>query len=265
MNNSTRVLYLSHGGGPLPLLGDVDHQEMVQCLKTIASDIEKPTAILVISAHWEASVPTVTAGASPELNYDYYGFPEESYDIQYPCAGEPQLAQQVHAALSASGIDSQLDTKRGFDHGLFVPLKIMFPQADIPCVQLSLVNSLDPQTHIDIGKALQQLDYDNLLIIGSGFSFHNMQAFFAPETVETRAKNLAFNDWLLATLADKDLDEAQREQRLKQWAQAPSARYCHPREEHLLPLHVCYGSSQSASNTDYHLSILKKKSSMFLW
>ena len=129
--NTTRVLFLSHGGGPMPLLGDEGHEELVERLQRIAANINKPSAIIVISAHWEAQLPTITSGANPSLIYDYFGFPEESYSIEYPCPGEPALAGQIHRLLSNAGIESRLDEQRGFDHGLFVPLKIMYPGAAI--------------------------------------------------------------------------------------------------------------------------------------
>jgi 4,5-DOPA dioxygenase extradiol len=260
-----QVLFLSHGGGPMPLLGDKSHQEMIACLQKIAATIRKPSAIIVISAHWEETVPTITSGANPSLIYDYSGFPKESYQIQYPCKGEPLLAQYIFTQLENAGITAKLDAQRGFDHGLFVPLKIMFPEADIPCVQLSLVNSLDPAEHIRIGKALQGLEYENVFIIGSGFSFHNMRAFFSPNSIEIQEKNTAFESWLIDTCANPNIDETERAQRLSHWKAAPAARFCHPREEHLLPLHVCYGVAQRACSQYFEVNILNKKSSMYFW
>ncbi len=260
-----RILFLSHGGGPMPLLGDPGHQEMVACLQTIAGKIDKPAAILVVSAHWEQPLPTLTSAASPSLIYDYYGFPQESYSIRYPCPGQPVLAGQLHRILDKLAIQSRLDEQRGFDHGLFVPLKIMYPSADIPCVQLSLLNSLDAAEHVKLGQALQHLDFENLLIIGSGFSFHNMKAFFTPDTPATRQMNEAFEQWLIETCSSTGLDENERVQRLIQWQQAPGARYCHPREEHLLPLHVCCGAAAAPCSDYFELQILNKKSSMYLW
>lgn len=175
------------------------------------------------------------------------------------------LADQIYEQLECEGIVSKLDAQRGFDHGLFIPLKIMYPDADIPCVQISLVNSLDPSEHIKIGKALKGLDYDDLLIIGSGFSFHNMKAFFMPETNESKAKNESFEKWLLETCSSREINEQERTQRLIHWETAPSARFCHPREEHLLPLHVCYGIAQASCSESFELQILNKKSSMYLW
>lgn len=265
MRTETDILYISHGGGPMPLLGDPDHREMVDRLVEIAGKLKKPSAILVISAHWEASVPTITAGNSPALIYDYYGFPPESYQIQYPAPGEPELAASIHKTLETAGIKARLDEQRGFDHGLFVPLKLMYPQADIPCVQLSLVDSLDPEAHLEMGRALRALDYENLLVIGSGFSFHNMRAFFAPETEEIKAANQGFEDWLEETAASELLTEEERYARLLHWEKAPYARFCHPREEHLLPLHVCYGMAGRACDEHIAARILRKQSGLFHW
>jgi aromatic ring-opening dioxygenase catalytic subunit (LigB family) len=265
MKPEPNALFLSHGGGPLPLLGDAAHSEMVECLTRIASTMPKPRAIIVVSAHWEAAMATITSATMPPLIYDYYGFPEESYQIQYPCPGEPQLANDIHEVLTDAGIDAKLDGTRGFDHGLFVPLKIMYPDADIPCVQLSLLQTLDPAQHIEIGKALQGLAREDVLLIGSGFSFHNMKAFFTAETDETRDKNHSFESWLLHTCSDPAISEQERQRLLSAWANAPGARFCHPREEHLLPLHVCYGFARAPCTATFELSILNRKSSMYLW
>lgn len=265
MANQRRALFLSHGGGPLPILGDKTHEQMVRCLKEIATTIKKPSAIIMVSAHWEESRPTITSGAKPGLIYDYYGFPPESYGIEYPCPGEPFLAGQIASRFAEAGFEARLVEERGFDHGLFVPLKIMYPDADIPCVQLSLLKSLDPAEHVKMGQVLQSLADESLLVIGSGFSFHNMNAFFAPDTEETRSMNESFETWLLETCRSRDLGEEERMHRLVQWESAPFARYCHPREEHLLPLHVCYGFAATACTASFELHILNKKASMYLW
>ncbi|MEC4750323.1 class III extradiol ring-cleavage dioxygenase [Methylomicrobium sp. Wu6] len=259
------VLYLSHGGGPLPLLGDGAHREMIAALKEIAPLLGSPSAIVVVSAHWEEGRPTVTGGASPGLIYDYYGFPEESYRIAYPAPGEPALANKIAGLLQSHGFDAKLDEQCGFDHGLFVPLKILYPEAAIPCVQLSLVNSLRPDEHIRIGRALAGLTNDNILVIGSGFSFHNLRAFFAPSTPEARSMNEAFEQWLVLTCSSREISEAERERRLVNWENAPAARYCHPREEHLLPLHVCYGVAGLPAGQVFRFEIMGKKASAYLW
>lgn len=259
------TIFISHGGGPLPLMGDEGHHEMVQLLQKIRSDLPKPSAILLISAHWEQERPTITGNAHPELLYDYYGFPEEAYNIKYPASGEPHLAQEIFSLLKTQGFEPAIDNSRGFDHGMFIPLKIMYPQADIPCVQLSLVNSLDPSLHIDIGEVLKDIQQEGLLVIGSGFSFHNMHAFFSAATAEEEAMNNAFEKWLTETCTSEDIDESARRQSLINWESAPHARYCHPREEHLLPLHVCYGLNRCASRKFYPLKILGKRASFYLW
>ncbi|MCE2572794.1 DODA-type extradiol aromatic ring-opening family dioxygenase [Motilimonas eburnea] len=263
MNDAT-VIFLSHGGGPMPLLGDPSHQAMVATLNTIAKQMVKPSAILVISAHWEADPVMVTSSAAPDLIYDYGGFPSAAYDIRYPCKGEPALAAHVLTALHNHGIEAKENVNRGYDHGLFVPLKIMYPEADIPCVQLSLSSSLDASFHLLLGKALRQIQWNDLLVVGSGFSFHNMQAFFAPSQ-QMKLHNQAFESWLGSTLCTQDMSEQVREQNLAHWQQVPGARACHPREEHLLPLHVCYGLAGRACDQDYSVEILGYQASMFVW
>jgi len=265
MTRNPKALFLSHGGGPLPLLGDAAHQEMVACLEHIASAIPRPDALLVVSAHWEERMLAITAAENPSLLYDYYGFPEESYHIQYPCSGAPALAGEVRELLAGAGIDSRLDGTRGLDHGVFVPLKIMFPDAGIPVVQLSLLTTLDPAAHIATGRALASLSEQNVLVIGSGFSFHNLRAFFSPETAESRELNQSFEDWLQETACSTDLPEEERSRRLVQWPLARGARFCHPREEHLLPFHVCYGVAQAPCTERFGLTVMNKRSSMYVW
>lgn len=264
-NPLSPVLFLSHGGGPMPLLGDASHHQLIQFTQEIIQTFTKPSAILVISAHWEESQSTITSVAFPSLIYDYNGFPTEAYEIKYPAPGSPDLANKVFNLLNSAGIAAKLDGHRGFDHGVFVPLKLMYPQADIPCVQLSLVNSLLPQQHIQIGKALASLRNDNVLIIGSGFTFHNMRAFFAPATKESQAMNTSFEQWLVDTCTNHQYSEVEREKRLTHWERAPAARYCHPREEHLLPLFVCYGAAGMAAKKVFALEILGKMSSAYIW
>ena len=259
------IAFISHGGGPMPLLNDPSHAELVNYLTGLASKLGKPSAILLISAHWEAAVATITTSPTPQMIYDYRGFPAAAYELQYPSPGSPILAKKVQQALKDAGIAVKLDSQRGYDHGLYVPLTLMYPEADIPTIQLSLINDLDPEQHLAIGRALQALDVDNLLVIGSGFSFHNMGEFFAPNTQERQLKNQEFEHWLQHTLSDKQLNETERHDLLQHWAHTPHARYCHPREEHLLPLHICYGLAGRASDEHQSLTIMNKHSSSFVW
>lgn len=265
MPNKRKILYISHGGGPLPVLGDEGHKEMVDNLRHLAATMPKPSAILLVSAHWEKTIPTVTIGPHPPLYYDYYGFPQESYELTYPAPGDDVLAENVRSVLEKSGLGCDFDAKRGFDHALFIPLMLMYPEADIPCVELSLIQGLAPKDHIALGEALAGVEHPNLLIIGSGFSFHNMEAFFSPDTPTTRPWNNAFNAWLVETCSDRTLPETERRKRLLEWETAPYARYCHPREEHLLPLHVCYGAAGCACSEAFEMTILHKTASTFRW
>ncbi len=264
-NTLAPVLYFPHGGGPLPLLGDGSHKNMVDFLTAITPDFARPSAILVISAHWEEDHATITSGTFPNLIYDYYGFPEESYQITYPAPGAPALAKEVFRLLQQSGIAARLDDERGFDHGLFVPLKIMYPDATIPCVQLSLIHGLDAATHLQLGRALSALRTQNVLILGSGFSFHNIRAFFTSDTGLPDSRNGAFQQWLIDTCTNGEIPRAEREDKLIAWEASPSARYCHPREEHLLPLHVCCGLGGSRATLAFDGDVLGKRSIALLW
>ena len=259
------ALYLSHGGGPLPLLGDSAHEEMVDALSKIAATIKRPSAIIVVSAHWEEKVASITHHAQPPMIYDYYGFSKAAYELQYRAPGDPKLANRIRSAFQRNNIQSQLDGQRGFDHGLYVPLMLMFPEADIPCVQVSLLNSLDASQHIRLGRALSECVESDILLIGSGFSFHNMKAFGAAADTKSTMMNEAFESWLIETCVSKAIDENNRTKRLIDWRTAPHARYCHPREEHLLPLHVCYGAMGRPCSSHLEMSIINKKSSMYLW
>ena len=259
-----QVVYLSHGGGPLPILGDPGHAKMVEFMRRLGPGLRRPDAILVVSAHWEAPVATVQSEAEPHLLYDYYGFPEESYHLSYPAPGDPALAQRIAGLLNEAGLPCGVDYDRGFDHGLFVPLMLMFPDADIPALQLSLVQGLDAQVHLDLGRALGGLMGENILVVGSGFSFHNMYAFDFRALDAPDPQNDAFQDWLIATCSG-DLEQRERERRLAEWQAAPGARYAHPREEHLLPLHVCAGMVQGPGEVVFDDSIVGKRSVAILW
>jgi aromatic ring-opening dioxygenase catalytic subunit (LigB family) len=178
--------------------------------------------------------------------YDYGGFPPHTYQIQYPAPGSPALAAQVKALLNGAGHVAELDHQRGLDHGTFSALFPVFPQADVPIVQLSLKHNLDPLTHVQIGRALAPLRQQGVLIVGSGLSYHNLRQFGASGGVASHQ----FDGWLRQTMA---LAPAERLAQLLAWDKAPSARQAHPREEHLLPLMVALGAAeQEAAATVYH-------------
>lgn len=259
-----QIVYFSHGGGPLPILGDAGHKAMVDFMLHLPYQLRKPDAILVISAHWEESKATLLGAPAPPMFYDYYGFPEEAYDITYPAPGSPDLAMRIADLLGINNISAHIDPQRGFDHGLFIPLKMMYPKADIPSLQLSLLRGLNPTAHIALGKALRELTHENILIIGSGFSFHNMKAFFEQERNSPDPANDEFQNWLTETVTGS-IPQAEREQILIEWQKAPSARYCHPREEHLLPLHVCVGMANKPAIKIFDGYIFGKRGVAFLW
>ena len=267
-NNSNgkkaRLVYFSHGGGPLPILGDPSHQAMIDFMKKLPAQLTRPQAILVVSAHWEENAATLLAAQNPPMFYDYYGFPEQAYQITYPAPGSPELATRISGLLKENNILAHLDDRRGFDHGLFIPLKMMYPEADIPSIQLSLLRGLNPAAHIGLGKALRDLMNENILVVGSGFSFHNMGAFAWNGMGGADQANDAFQDWLIETCTT-DMPQSAREQRLVEWEKAPSARYCHPREEHLLPLHVCMGMAGGPATKVFDDRILGKRAVAFLW
>jgi aromatic ring-opening dioxygenase catalytic subunit (LigB family) len=244
------VVYLPHGGGPWPFVdmgGFMDpreHRALAGYLSGLAGQLpRRPTAVVAISAHWEAPVPTVMTSAKPPMFYDYYGFPPESYTISWPAPGEPALAARVRALLGSAGIQTAEDPARGFDHGTFVPLKLTFPDADVPTIQLSLQAGLDPARHLAIGRALAPLRDEGVLLVGSGMSFHNLREYRSPRTPLVAA---TFDAWLQQAIL---ADPAERDAALTQWATAPSARQAHPREEHLLPLMVIAGAAGADRGT----------------
>jgi aromatic ring-opening dioxygenase catalytic subunit (LigB family) len=198
---------------------------------------ERPKAILIVSAHWEESRATVSTAQRPPMLFDYYGFPPHTYQLSYPAAGSPDLAKQVTSLLSNAGIENATDDQRGFDHGVFVPMLKIDPEASVPVVMLSLRHDLDPAHHLAIGAALAPLRDQGLLIIGSGSSFHNLRSYFNGEA-ESAAQ---FDEWLTATAQDP----VRREEKLIDWSSAPSAKACHPREEHLIPLMVAAGAARN--------------------
>jgi aromatic ring-opening dioxygenase catalytic subunit (LigB family) len=195
-----------------------------------------PKAILVVSGHWEEQIPTVSATAAPKLIFDYTGFPEHTYRLTWPAPGNPQLANRVVELLKSAGLQAGVDATRGFDHGVFVPLKVAFPEAKIPVVTLSLAASLDPALHLAVGRALSGLRQEGVLIVGSGMSFHNLRAYMRPETA---ARARRFNEWLTNAM---ESPAEERSELIRNWRQAPFAEFAHPREEHLVPLFVAAGA-----------------------
>ncbi len=258
--------FINHGGGPCFFLepGPMRSawRDLEDYLSGFASTLaEPPRALLVISAHWEALRPTVNTGAAPSLLYDYGGFPEYTYRLKWPAPGSPALAARVREQLAAAGIASDAEATRGWDHGVFVPMKVMFPEADIPVVQLSMQRGLDPSTHLEIGRALAQLRDEGVLIVGSGQTYHNMRGFAGGYSgARTDPAAEAFDVWLRQAI----VDGSRRDAALSAWDQAPGARAAQPHEDHLLPLMVAAGAaSGERGQVVFHAHALGKPLSGF--
>ena len=233
-------LYIPHGGGPCFFMPDPagTWTGMEAFLRDLPSQLpEKPRAILIVSGHWETEGFRFTATPRPPLIYDYRGFPPHTYELQWPAPGDPPLAERAAGLLRTAGLASRTDADRGIDHGVFVPLKVAFPDADVPVVEMSLDRSRDPALAWRAGRALRSLRDEAVLIVGAGMSFHNMRAYRNPQATEP---SLAFDDWLAGVVEG---DPSQRESALRDWVNAPAARFAHPEEEHLLPLMVAAGAS----------------------
>ncbi|UMR33184.1 dioxygenase [Massilia sp. MB5] len=242
--------FLSHGGGPWPFMREEfgnTYDKLDASLRDLPRQIgAKPKAILVVTAHWETAQFTLSSSARPPMIYDYSGFPPHTYQIQYPAPGDPALAERARGLLQDAGHAALLDGQRGFDHGTFSAMYPVFPEADVPIVQLSLKHGLDPLAHIEAGRALRPLRGEGVLIVGSGLSYHNLRQFNGNGAQASHA----FDAWLRATMA---LPPRQRKQALLDWESAPSARAAHPREEHLLPLMVALGAAEDeAAHEVYH-------------
>lgn len=244
------TFFISHGGGPWPWMKDQldgPYRPLAAALRQMPQQVgATPKAILMISAHWEEPRFTVMANPAPPMVYDYGGFPEHTYHIQYSAPGSPSLAQRVQDLLEGAGIEVQRDPARGFDHGMYAPMAVIYPDADMPVIQLSLKRGLDPLEHLAMGRALAPLRDEEVLIIGSGLSYHNLRAFGPAAKVPSAA----FDQWLGHVLS---APPEQRTAGLMAWEAAPSARQAHPREEHLLPLMVALGAAEADSATRvYH-------------
>lgn len=243
--------FISHGGGPWPWIKDLmpfNCDVLEQSLKDLPTELPVvPKAILAISGHWETSGLSVQASPNPPMLYDYSGFPEFTYHLKYPAPGDPHLAKRVQGLLNGAGFPTDLDVDRGYDHGVFAPFYVMYPEANMPIVQLSIRADYDPAAHLAIGRAIAPLRSEGILIVGSGLSYHNLKQF-GPAGV---TPSQAFDSWLTDTLCQTPLTK--RSERLAHWSGAPSARLCHPREDHLIPLMVAVGAAEDEMGTrTYH-------------
>lgn len=253
-------LYIPHGGGPCFFMDDPTGiwSGMAGFLRGLPDALPaRPTAILIISGHWETDGFTVTGSSNPGLVFDYYGFPEHTYHLSYDAPGAPELAQKVAGLLAAAGLPSRIDPTRGLDHGVFVPLKVAFPDADIPVVELSVDRGLDPALHLAAGRALAPLRDEGVLIVATGMSFHNMRGYNDPRfTIPSEQ----FDAWLTESLA---LPGPARDERLKSWDQAPAARLSHPEAEHFIPVMIAAGAAAGPAEKIYSEHVLRTAISGF--
>jgi aromatic ring-opening dioxygenase catalytic subunit (LigB family) len=245
--------FVSHGGGPWPWMPEWRRRfaDLEASLARIPEELPaQPRAVLVISGHWEGPDFAVMSASRPPMVYDYSGFPPETYRVVYPAPGAPDIAVQAAELIRAAGLPTRLDDKRGFDHGAFVPLFIMYPKAETPVFQLSLQSGYDPARHFAIGRALAPLRAEGVLIIGSGLSYHNL-ALFGPGA---QTPSDIFDKWLSEALFSAP---DRRSASVMAWEQAPYARVCHPREDHLAPLFVALGAAEHETATlTYHERVL---------
>ena len=244
MTTRLPTYFISHGGGPWPYL-DGPFRRMFDQLEQSLHDIRRelrntPRSVLVITGHWEESGFAISSGEQPGMVYDYSGFPEHTYHIRYSAPGSPELARRVQELLEAGGVPARLDPERGYDHGTFSVMKPLYPEENIPLVQLSIDRSYDPQLHLQLGRLLAPLRDEGVLVIGSGLSYHNMSGMRGSEGIEP---SRAFDGWLQDVLVDGALGE--RSPRLIDWESAPLARAAHPQEDHLIPLMAVVGAAES--------------------
>ena len=239
MTGRMPTAFFFHGGGPCFFMDNGPEDvwgSLRRDLEAIPAALpQPPTAIVVVTAHWETPGFAVQSGRAPGLVYDYGGFPPHTYQLTYPAPGAPELAGRVGDLLGHGGVPHRLDDERGWDHGVFIPLKVIYPGADIPIVALSVERSFDPAAHVAAGRALAPLRDEGVLILGSGASTHNLRALGRPDP-----RFHQWDQWLNDAMVGTG---AQRAERLARWADAPGGRLAHPREEHLAPLFVVAGAA----------------------
>jgi len=254
------AFFIPHGGGPCFFMDDPRGvwKGMEHFLRSLPEHFpERPRAILLVSAHWETEGFALTGAERPGLIYDYHGFPAHTYELEYPVAGASDVASEAAAHLGRAALPARVDHGRGLDHGVFIPLMVALPRADIPVVEMSIDRSLDPALHMAAGAALAPLRDAGVAIIGSGMSFHNMRGYGNPDFT---APANAFDRWLSDAVA---MEAAQRADALARWEEAPAARLSHPREEHLLPLMVAAGTARGRGRRIYGEETLRTAISAF--
>ncbi|KAJ8705797.1 hypothetical protein PYW08_012843 [Mythimna loreyi] len=241
------AMFVNHGGGPLPLLGDKEHAGLTNFLRDGVQkhlNLKEVKAIILVTAHWEEKVVTISSAEHHDLYFDYYGFPPESYKYRYDAPGDPALAERIHETLKKAGINSKLDPKRGWDHGVFVPMMLINPAANVPIVQVSVLSNQDPEQHYKLGQALYEFRKEGIAILGSGMSYHNMREFMT-NRYQSSVANEEFDEYL-NKVCTAESEEARKEG-LVSWRQQKGATEAHPMRaaEHFMPLIVIAGAGGS--------------------
>lgn len=238
-------LFLAHGS---PMLA-IENTEYTDFLSKLGRELRRPQAIVIFTAHWEEQQLTISArDEAYETIYDFYGFPNELYQVKYPAKGSRKLAAQIQTLFAAAGILAQFDSKRGLDHGSWTLLSRMYPQADIPVVQVSVNPFLAPEKQYQIGEAIKSLSQENILIIGSGVTVHNLRMVNWEQT-EPETWGVQFDDWLI-----EKLEAADQESLFQYESLAPNAKSAVPKPEHFIPLFIAMGSGQSEKPAILHRS-----------
>ena len=240
MSNRVPAIFVSHGA-PTLVIESADRTH--QFLKGLGSQLEKPESVLVVSAHWEEETPSVSAAVSPETIHDFRGFPDVLYETEYPAPGAPELAERVSELLTSAGIPARIDPNRGLDHGAWVPMSLMYPDADVPVAQLSVQTALGGEHHLAMGEALRPLRDEGVLILGSGGLTHNLgELDWSGATITMPAWASEFQEWIFEAIDQKRKNDIANYRLL-----APHASRNHPTEEHFLPLLVAFGAGDTGS------------------
>ncbi|KAF4636388.1 hypothetical protein G7Y89_g1698 [Cudoniella acicularis] len=268
------VVSICHGGGPMPVIGDPGHKELIKSMTTTVPKIlglgttSAPRAIVLVTAHWSERRPTISNGKKHKLYYDYGGFPPETYKLKYDAPGSPEVAGEVYEALEKAGFNPEMDEERGWDHGVFVPMLLINPKADIPIVQLSVMSSDSPSQHYAMGRALASLRDSGVAIVGSGMpTFHNLRLMFSGAINDSgvRNRNRQWSDKLTSTVTIKDSEE--RGKTLDGWREWVGAKEAHPQGgvEHFLPLVVCAGAGGDGKADYFGDEVLGSKQYSYYW
>jgi 4,5-DOPA dioxygenase extradiol len=250
------VIFLSHGA-PTLVFEPIPARDFMVGL---AATMPRPAAILCVSAHWQAPVPTASTAGQPETIHDFFGFPDELYRLRYPAPGAPGLARRAVELLGAAGIRGALDERRGLDHGAWNPLLLVYPAADIPVAQIALIGGGDPAAHLAFGRALAPLAGEDVLILASGGAVHNLGQFRVDRN-RPADWAISFDEWLATGIAAGD------EAALLNYRQRPDGRMAHPSDDHILPLFVALGAAQGRPGRALHRSFAHGSLSMaaYVW